>query len=296
MRQDLSTLDRDIGQPWSRVIQEAFRDGIDCDIIHGGLLVGGSQQGLYGQSATPNYIIGTRRISPDGRVYRYVKATNIIAQTHFGLKFYSRIADGIGNTPPLQTQIVGDSTIKIDSGKGAAGVAKDELVGGYVIIHLGSDNYNQFRGITGNTLADGDGYVTITLDAPLTAAIKLSHSVEVLQNPYGNVRLMAGPSGGMAGTGFASVAGIPNVKTLVANQYIWIQTWGPIWINPHGDAGSGVDQCERKLVFDAEGSVSVADEVSHGGITQTDGDEQVAGFIIDRVAGGPPLIMLQISP
>jgi len=300
MRQDLSTLDRDIGQPWSRVIQEAFRDGIDCDIIHGGLLVGGTIQGLYGQSATPNYVIGTRRISPDGRVYRYVKATNIIAQTHFGLKFYSRIADGIGNTPPLQIQSIGDSTIKIDSGKGAAGVALDELVGGYVLIHTGSDNYQQFRGIVGNTVADGSGYVTITLDAPLTAAIKVTHGVEVLQNPYGNVRLTAGPSGGMAGNDFSSVAGMPNIVTAVANRYIWIQTWGPIWINPHGSSlqNAGISGGERKLVFDVEGSICIEDDVAHGPGADSD-EHQIAGFIIDRSASGvsgPPLVMLQISP
>lgn len=32
MKRNLSALDRDVGQDWSRIIQEAFADGIDCDI------------------------------------------------------------------------------------------------------------------------------------------------------------------------------------------------------------------------------------------------------------------------
>ena len=64
MRRDLSAIDRNIGQMWSRIIQEAFEHGIDCDIIHGGLLPGRPVQGLYKVSDIQNYLIGTRRISP----------------------------------------------------------------------------------------------------------------------------------------------------------------------------------------------------------------------------------------
>ena len=73
MRRDLSVLDRDIGQDWSRIIQDAFKHGIDCDIIQGGLLAGGSVQDIHAVSATQNYVLGSKLITPDGRVFYYAK-------------------------------------------------------------------------------------------------------------------------------------------------------------------------------------------------------------------------------
>ena len=262
--------------------------------IDGVLKLGGSVQGICEVSATQNYLLGTRRVKIDGRAYKYVKATNIISSTNFGLKFWAELGDGIGYTAPLQTQLVGDTTIKVDSGKGVAGVAKDELIGGYIIIHTHGESYDQFRGILGNTLADANGYITITLDEPLTIAIELTFGVEVYPNPYASVRVKQASHGG-GGDRYSSVAGMADVKTTVANQYIWIQTWGPRWINPQGDVGSVVTVDRRGLVFDYEGSITQVDVN-----TATTAKMQYAGFVINResVANGtgPPLVMLQISP
>ncbi|KKK47820.1 hypothetical protein LCGC14_3151340, partial [marine sediment metagenome] len=155
-----------------------------------------------------------------------------------------------------------------------------------------------FRGIIGNS-ATANGLVTFTLDAGTTVALTTEYC-EVLQSPYANVKLTAGPSGGLTGNDYSSVAGIPNVITAAANQYVWLQTWGPIWINPHGSSlqDAGIAAGERKLVFDLEGSVCIEDDAAHG--PGADGDEhQIAGFIIDRSgssSSGPPLVMLTISP
>lgn len=281
-------------------IDKYYRKAVFPAILSGGIdhngikKLGGIFQETYAQSATQNYILGAHRTMWDGRVFRYAKATNTITNNKNGLKFHAKLSEGITYTAPLQTQLVGDTTIKIDSGKGAAGVAKDELVGGYVMIHTHGDNYQHFRGIIGNTLADADGYIIITLDMPLNVAITLSHGVEVYPNPYASVRLCDGTSGHV-GNKFSSVAGMPYVKTSVANQYIWIQTWGPIWINPHGASLQDADlvKNERQLVFDFEGSVCVV-----GDAVDTTVSLQHAGFIIDRTAhhaSGPPLVMLQIS-
>jgi hypothetical protein len=294
MRQDLANLDRDIRQPLGRVIQEAFKHGIDCDIIQGGLIPGRSVQSSYEASVIQNYLLGSRRTSWDGRVYRYAKATNIISSTNFGLKFWAELGDGIGYTAPLQIQKVGDTTIKVDSGKGTAGVAEDELIGGYVIIHTHGESYDQFRGIFGNTVADASGYVTITLDAPLTIDVAVTFGVEVYPNPYASVRVRQASHGG-GGDRYSSVAGMADVKTTIADYYIWIQTWGPRWINPQGDIASVVTVDRRGLVFDYEGSITQVDVN-----TATTAKMQYAGFVINResVANGtgPPLVMLQISP
>lgn len=265
-----------------------------------------ASEGLVRHSDTPNWDylystsltrdarwnIGDRVVLPDGRVFRYAKASNAIPTCKFGVKFWNTIANGIGTTL-TQGQAVGDKTILIT---GTATV--DEYRGGYVMIHVGT--HQQFRGILGNDPTDGNGDVKIYLDAAVSVAVTTSHFTEVMQSPYSNVKLTAGPSGGQTGNDFTSVAGIPNVITASANQFVWLQTWGPIWINPHGSSlqDAGIAAGERKLVFDLEGSVTIEDDVAHGAGGNTD-EHQIAGFIIDRNSAGtsgPPLVMLQISP
>ncbi len=240
----------------------------------------------------PKYGVGDRVLLPDGRVFRYAKATNAMPTCKFGVKFYGQIGDGLGVSMAIN-HAVGERDIVLT----AAGVVKDEYRGGYMIIHVGT--HQQFRGVIGNSATDGEGLVTFTLDAGLSVACTTQYC-EVLQSPYANVKLTAGPSGGLSGDDYSSVAGIPNVITAAANQYVWLQTWGPIWINPHGSSlqDAGITGGERKLVFDVEGSVCVEDDAAHG--PGADGDEhQIAGFIIDRSASGtsgPPLVMLTINP
>jgi hypothetical protein len=254
----------------------------------------GSWDYLYRTSTVRDskWNIGDRVVLPDGRVFRYAKATNAMPTCKFGVKFYGQIGDGLAVSMAIN-HAIGERDIVLT----AAGVTKDEFSGGYMMIHVGT--HQQFRGVVGNTATNGVGTVTFTLDAGLSVACTTQWT-EVLQSPYANVKLTAGPSGGLSGDDYSSVAGIPNVITAAANQYVWLQTWGPIWINPHGASlqDAGITGGERKLVFDVEGSVCIEDDVAHG--PGADGDEhQIAGFIIDRSASGtsgPPLVMLQISP
>ncbi|MCK5601950.1 hypothetical protein KAR91_08780 [Candidatus Pacearchaeota archaeon] len=75
-RRDLATLDRNINQALGRPIQEAFRDGIDCDIIHGGLESGQSSlQSIYAEAATQNCRLGSKLLENEtGREFIYSQA------------------------------------------------------------------------------------------------------------------------------------------------------------------------------------------------------------------------------
>lgn len=245
-------------------------------------------QGLYdAPTTTQKHLIGARRVTQDGRVFRYGKATNIVDDCKFGIKFWGLMSEGIATTL-YQNQSAGDTTITI----AAAGVAKDDYKGGYVMIHAASKFQNRF--IESNTETDSDGNITITLDGRLSQDVTTSHYTEVLKNPYANLQYRSGQV--TAGDKYSSVAGIPTVITTANNQFLWIQTWGPLFINPHGGIGqdAGMSTDERKVVFDWEGSICIqADAVG-----ATD-DHQLAGFVINRQtasASGPPLIMLMISP
>jgi len=289
MRRDLSALDRDIGQPWSRIIDDAFQHGITNDMIFGGLEPGQTAlQDLQTVQATKNCKIGTRRVRWDGRVFRYAFGTNIMTNIQQGIKFYDKIK--ITQTLPKRTQLVGESVVQIDSGKGAAGVAKDELVGGYLMVHTGTTANHQFRGIVANALADANGYVEITVDFPFTIALATAgHGVEIFQNPYSNVH--------QDEDDYSSVAGVLCTVVPAANRYLWLQTWGPCWMNPYGTLGSASVQLERGLVFDKAGNIIVSSDENRSTVGD-DADYQRAGYIICRttVGSGDFIMMLQLCP
>ena len=93
-----------------------------------------------------------------------------------------------------------------------------------------------------------------------------------------------------AGDHYSSVAGMPNVLTTAVNQYLWIQTWGPCWVNPKGFV---VATGRRGVWFDDEGSIVYANA---NVVTKT---LQYAGFLLERDdAGdtGAPMVNLQINP
>lgn len=235
--------------------------------------------------------VGDRFTMGDGRVWRYAKAGNIISYVPWGLKFWGRLSDGIKYANIVQVQEVGDMSIKVDATTaGTTVVTEDQLRGGYVIIHTHGDSYHQNRGILGNTAIDGDGYVTIYLDAPLTIAMTTSHDAEVFPNPYDDVRIcQSGAAQG--GDTHTSVAGVPAVKTVANDQYLWLQTWGPLWINPQTFTYTSVAN-RRDVVFTHEGQLIATDQAQSTSMAQR------AGFIIhrDNSSGhGSALIMLQIS-
>ena len=237
------------------------------------------------------YDVGDRVQLPDGRVFRYAKATNIISATDFGLKFWGQTDDGVNYTAPLQTELATSREITIDAGDSGDHVA-DEFKGGYVIIHTHTDVHTMSRGIIGNTASDGDGYITLYVDAPWIKDIEVAYGVETCPNPYASVQVHQAGHGG--GDTYSSVAGMPLVKTTVANQYLWLQTWGPCFINPTGATGNNVVENRRQVRFNYEGIITGTD-----GQTATTSILQSAGFIITREDSGgtgPPLVMLQISP
>jgi hypothetical protein len=281
----------DTGQSW-RLTGAVLKTGfIEGDTIYGVLESGGTPQGLYETSTTKNYPIGTRRVTSDGRVYRYAFAPSTIPSCKFGVKFWTLQSEGIETTLG-QAQSIGDTTILI-----ASTAAADYFKGGYVMIHVASGLHQQFRGIVGNTATSG-GNITITLDAPLTVAVTNEYT-EVYPNPYANVHAGYGVGGHPVGS-FSSVAGMPNVITTAVNTYLWIQTWGPIFINPYGATGSDAAADCREVVFDHEGAIAYQ-FAAKGFVADTTDQHQHAGFVINRqldAAGntGPPLIMLQISP
>lgn len=251
---------------------------------------GDNNLGPYTTETTQRYIYGTRFLTRDGRVYKYGHAT-AECQSGYGAANYALV--NIAAVIPVGA-LTGDRRIKVtctSGGYAADGViAKDELAGGYAIIDDGvEDPVNAL--IVGNDAAVSNT-CWIDLEWPLWKDLTVSSSyIEIVLNPYAH--LYGGIT--IGADGFVSFLGVP-ARNLVATYNGWIQTWGPCWITPSssGSSSPGYSAGDRETFFLAQGNGSI---ISGTGATVETGNQH-AGFIMNRsetTAGGPPLIMLQLS-
>jgi hypothetical protein len=290
MKRNLATLDRDVFQGVMRIIQEAFSHGITNDLIFGGLESGQTAvQGIQTAQATKNCAIGSRRVSFDGRVYRYSRAS---ATLNCDLLAQRVTAQHMGYTTIAASVAAGESQVVVDFGAsdGAAGdgvLAANELENGYWLCFPHSENSIN-RLITGNTaVSAGGGECTLTLDVPLPVALVLDvDHCEAICSPYWSVKAST------TGDVNKSFVGLPMVAATV-NQYSWLQTWGPCWAAPQANVGSAAHSTQVVARYD--GSIQVHDNTD----TSVAGDlQQHVGFVMSRGSGaaqGAPFIMLQIS-
>lgn len=243
--------------------------------------------GIYTAETTKRYVYGTRHITWDGRVFKYGLATNTVSGNSVGIKGEAAVA--VSYTALLATSAAGATSIYIDAG-GAAALAEDALEAGYAIIYNAATSTVCMRCITGNSLSDSSGYTYIYFDGqPLPYEHTTSYYCEICYSPYSNMKYR-----GAAGDAYGSVLGVPVVITSAANNYIWIQTWGPMWLAPQSPIGtSSLGAHNRQLTFRPDGAI---DEHNYEETYNT--KAQHAGFLLTySTAGsdGPPLIMLQIS-
>ena len=247
---------------------------------------------LYTVSATrnPEYNIGDRVVTPDGRVFRYCYSGGA-CWTGRGAAFYNAIpATGIDYAANIASAAaIGDTEVEVTNGSTVV-QTEDGLRGGWILFKTASgsdDSALQQRYIVGNDAMGLAATGTIYLDAPLTGALTTSSYSFCMPCPYNNI-INAQTIGNSAGA--YSIAGLPATYVSGSGYYFWLQTWGLCWIAPQSDLGAADNK--RQMVFRWDGSVGPHDDSdSH------EEYQQHAGFVVDNnlAANGATLMMLQVS-
>lgn len=268
---------------------------------------GDNMLGLHTAETTQRYMFGTRKITWDGRAYRYGKCGTTFTSTTFGLKnktvlVSSRVTGATIWAAAPQAAIAGETQVKVtflgdklgDSTSTSQAtrtgvIAEDELSAGYIhlqTIPSSGIEHDQNRLIVGNTaVASGDTSMILYLDEPLNYAINptgITSTCEILASPYANLYRGNNP--------WMSIMGMPNT-TATASQLLWLQTWGPMRVSPLTDTPQ---EASRQYVFDDQGAVK-----PYSADYATD-SQQMAGFLLESTIATAywhaPFIMLQISP
>jgi len=226
----------------------------------------------------PEWNLGDKMELPDGRIFRYSLSTGVL-KTELACKFTD--AGIVPYTAFTTAAALGATEITCPAATHVL-QAEDQLRGGYVVILL--SGAVQFRGIIGNDATAADVAFKIYLDGPLDTAVTTSSAIEVYGNPYRFLNSNLDPNG----NGFA---GAPAVAVSAAAMYFWVQTNGPIFLNPQStmtatnEATSGY--------FRHDGSLEALATALGATIPAFD-TSQIAGYrMAGSYTGNGPLFMLQ---
>ncbi len=236
--------------------------------------------GVYSTGTVRKFILGTRYRIGD-RVYKFGRGGAAIVP-RYGAKNFGASNNITGGV--VSARSIGDTWIDIllDGTTGASGWfgTKNNMVGGMVVMATGDPE--MMRHITGHEKGATGATIKVYLDGPLIRATDATQMLEVIQNPYFNLR--------QTNNNFTSVMGLPTAK-VASESFGWMQTWGGCWIVP---ALPVADTAQwREVYFGGDGSIlGSEDSTAETGL-------QRAGFVIDNTSPGsdnPPFIFLQISP
>lgn len=262
-------------------------------IIAPAVSIDGVYQDYDVASDDQHYRIGSRMVVDD-RVFHYGRAGNTLDCSRGAKNALPQCVVGAAAVVAItEGAYTIEITVAVTDGALLDGaVAEDELVGGYIVI-FGTVGEEVNRRIVGNTeRAAPGGAMTVTLDRPCPADIA-APTGEIMASPYLNVQTdpFAAPRAGQEQD--KSVVGMPPIAATVS-QYLWLQTWGPVWIAP--SAGVGVGLNNKLVIFAGNGTIvdqDVTDAPTYGG--------QLAGYVLapNNVPPGnqgAPFVQLMLAP
>ena len=162
--------------------------------------------------------LGTRAVTPDGRVFYYAKNSSA-AITPAG-KIVDGIAAVAAHDMDLAAAAASAGATSFTSGTSLT-VTKDQYADGYVVFNDGPAQGEVYR-IKSNTAVSGATGLEITIDEPdgLRTALTTSSLFGLVYPPYKDVKIIDGD--GTMTTGPLGVNPIP----VTASYYFWLQTAG----------------------------------------------------------------------
>ncbi len=233
--------------------------------------------GIYAKETTQRYVYGTRYLTWDGRVYKYMGVTTAGCKSYHGV--CNTIEAPLGWTANAVKVYAGGKLVSVTE----ATFAEDQLAGAMLMAYNATMNNSTQHHIVGNDL-HGATYTDIYLEFPLPVDLDATDTFEVYGNPY---RLVE--SSGSRET--HAWLGVPCVTALTGYR-VWVQTWGPAVISPGNTTLDDAAVNERQVFWMGNGTLAEAGEAA-----VTAGEQQIAGYILNAgtadIAG--PQIFLMCS-
>lgn len=179
----------------------------------GNMKVAGFTQGLYEQSSTAKEMLGTRRMTADGRIFEYQQAGAVALDKGIPTIRPDSVANHINKN--VAAAALGETLVSITIG--ATACAENAYAGGYLQVNDGTGQYDQYP-IISNTYSAGSGAVDVVLAEGLRTALVASGTSEasLIPSPYTGIIVSATTK---------CFAGVPPIA-VTALYYFWNQIGG----------------------------------------------------------------------
>lgn len=240
-------------------------------------------------SNTQHYPLG-HRYPLDLRVFHYARAGGVLTpdfparDANFQHVTYAIVAGALAGAKSVVVTVQATDGALRDGA-----IAANELQGGYCVIFSSVAHVTQNRKIVANTaVAAPGGAMTVVLDQPLTYDVTAVAHIECMANPYRNVQIVP------ADSSYCSTVGVPTIAA-VSGQFLWLQTWGPLWTNADLVVSVGVNN--RAVGSGPDGNLHpiVAADAFNTTQGQRMGFALQNGNTVAHVQGAP-FVYLQIAP
>ncbi len=260
--------DLDLGLDNTRIETTALSTtgkGLARLITPGGRLPGQTAQGIYEESATQKYRIGTRMVV-DERTFRYSKATTALIKMRGAY-------NGNGwpiNAAQLTAVTIATSTIKVVEATAAAG----DYAGGYIVLFTSPF---QMRRILGNDVSDGTETI-LYVDGAWEAGAAIGIWATGYPSLYGNCKnasLIGAPA-----RDYITFVVVPLIEVTI-NYFFWGQTAGPCYGTVESLVPGAVIN-SRRVNFSVNGHLWSGTNLSPGGALGS----QHAGYLLPVTSSG----------
>ena len=174
-------------------------------------------QGLYETSTTKKECLGAKRITEDGREFRYCKAggTLIPGGATFGPALTAHHVAQVQTSGAANAVGATNVTVYV----GATAVTANQYDDGYLLVHrTTSGTAGMMYPIASHTTsAAGSETITVTLKEPLEVATYTTCYLSLIPNPWSSVIAATDIATSYTGQAFVSCA---------SGSYCWVQTGG----------------------------------------------------------------------
>jgi len=242
---------------------------------------------VFSESVSQLYPIGTRFVNGD-RTYHYGYYGVAVTYNTTAVANHGAFLHSWSNSYDT-AYAAGELVIKMD-GTSDGVPAANALSGGYLMIWTSASLGRIQMRVISNLAAEAASpyYVALTLEQATPIAIAANTGLEVYANQYADMRTCwAGANPG----DYMGFVGLPPIN-FTAARYGWVMTWGPCFMVNSGTQ-TGAAAFDRQLVFDSDGSVTMADEAYNGTLSK-----QIAGYALNQSSSGSAdqWMMLTLNP
>jgi hypothetical protein len=199
-----------------RFLRQALIDGIDGDIISGGRLANGDAQGILEESATQNYVLGSKLRTRDGRTFRYCLNGAVALVAGYMTQGPAVVANYTEEVQTGYANAIGSTSgnVLITTGATpAANLFKD----GWMLVNKVAGISQVRRILTSGSHAT---IIALTWEGGLEVATTATSEISLIQNPRKSVIVMPVTTPTNIPTGIPLIA-------VTAAYWFWAQVGGP---------------------------------------------------------------------